>query len=231
MKESEILKRIYPSVVTYQGDWQQMMKDVAKFNLKEISLFLTTVGFLERQKIYQALEKTKVKNIPHVHARHDMREEELDFFVSKYKTQAFTIHFQHFSKIFKNSKHKNKIFIENNNGKARIKNLVPFKQVGGICVDLAHLGYFQRRLPKDYQLIDQVVKKYRVGCNHLSAVLDNGFSWHKVNKISDLDYLENIPKYFFSRYINIELINPIKEQLEFKKYIAKILVKTWNKES
>ena len=74
MTEAEILKRIYPSVVTFLGNWQKMIKDVSRFKLKEISLFLTCATYLERKKIYQALEDTSVEKIPHVHARHDMRD-------------------------------------------------------------------------------------------------------------------------------------------------------------
>ena len=95
MRENEILPKIYPSVVTCGSDWRKMVKDVERFKLSQISLFLTTVGIRERQRIYQALKNTSVKEIPHVHIRHDMVETELDFLASFYSSKVFTIHFQY----------------------------------------------------------------------------------------------------------------------------------------
>ncbi|MFA6254767.1 MAG: hypothetical protein WC675_01885 [Patescibacteria group bacterium] len=229
MTEAEILKRIYPSVVTYAGDWRKMMAEVRNLGLKEISLFLTAAGYLERKEIYQSLSQTKVKKIYHVHLRQDMRESEINFFVNQYGTKVFTTHYQYFLKYFKNSKHRAKIFIENNNGKARIKNFKIFENAGGVCIDLSHLEYFRRRCPKDYKLSQQLATQYKVGCNHLSAVLPNGLSWHAVKKLSDLDYVKNIPQFYFSSYINLELVNSIAQQLRFKKYLAKILAQAWKK--
>ncbi len=228
MKESEILKRIYPSVVTYKGDWQKMIRDVSRLKLKEISLFLTGATILERKKIYQALLASLVKIIPHVHIRHDFKETEFDFLVSQYKTRVFTTHSQYFKR-FARLKHRRKIFIESNDGRHQIKKLSVLKQVGGVCIDLAHLEQFRLGQPVEYKISCQAAKKYKVGCNHVSAVLSNGKSWHHVEKLSQLDYLKGIPLYFFSPYINLELRNSIVEQLRFKKYIAKILAKQWNK--
>lgn len=228
MKESEILKRIYPSVVTFAADWRKMIKDVSRLKLKEISLFLTCAGFQDRQQIYQALEKTSVQKIPHVHARHDMTEDEFDYLINHYKTKAFTIHCGYF-KFVKGSKHIKKIFIENNSGQTRIKSSNSLNQAGGICIDLSHLEHSRNRSPRDFEIVIEAAKKYKIGCNHLSAVLDNGLSWHKVKKLSELDYITKIPKSYFSKYINIELNNSIPEQLRFRKYIAKILAKKWSK--
>lgn len=228
MTEEEIIKRIYPSIVTYLGDWRQMVKDVGRFKLKEVSLFLTGASFSERQQIYQALKDSEVKRIPHVHLRHDMQERELNFLVSHYHTKIFTAHYQHLKR-YKNFGHKKKIFIECNNGQARIKNFNTLKSVGGVCIDLAHLEYFRLLLPHYYEITCQAAKNYRVGCNHLSAVLPNGLSYHRAYKFSDLDYVKNISQKYFSRYICLELINSIEEQLEFKKYIAKLLARSWQK--
>lgn len=230
MIEQEILKRIYPSVVTFASDWRKQVKDIKRLRLKEISLFLTAVGTRERQQIYQALEKTSVQRIPHVHARHDMLEEELDFLVARYKTKVFTIHCGYY-KFFKNSKYKKKFFIENNMGQTRIKNLNDLKKGGGICIDLSHLEHFRTRSLRDYKMAQVAAKKYKIGCNHLSAVKPNGLSWHHARNTTELDYIRSIPKHYFSRYINLELSNSIPEQLKFKKYIAKLLAKQWNKKS
>jgi len=229
MTEAEILKRIYPSVVTFVGDWRKMLKDVFRLKLREISLFLTCANFTERKEIYQALEKTSVKHIPHVHLRHDMKEEELDYLISKYKSKVFTVHYQYFLEYFKNSRYRKMMFIENNGYGADIKDLRVLKMVGGVCIDLAHLEHHRHKSMDKYKVAVQAAKKYKVGCNHISAVLPNGKSWHRVRNMSEFDYLKNIPKKYFSKYICIELVNPILRQLEFKKYVAKILAKSWNR--
>ncbi|OGY47688.1 MAG: hypothetical protein A2840_00180 [Candidatus Buchananbacteria bacterium RIFCSPHIGHO2_01_FULL_47_11b] len=109
MKQLPGNRRLYPSVVTYLGNWQQMVKDVGRLKLTDISLFLTGARFSERQQLYGVLEKTAVRNIPHIHARSDMKETELDYLIKRYGTKAFTTHFQYL-KYFAKSKHK-KIFL------------------------------------------------------------------------------------------------------------------------
>jgi hypothetical protein len=101
------------------------------------------------------------------------------------------------------------------------------KESGGICIDLSHLKHFENFYPDYFLLTKKAADNYRIGCNHLSAILANGKSWHKVKKFSDLDYLKTIPKKYFSEYICLEMANPVKEQLKFKKYIAKILAESW----
>lgn len=226
MTEQDILKRIYPSIVTFASDWRKQAAEVKKLELKEISLFLTDTDFGERRQIYQALEKTKVKKIPHIHLRHGMKESELDYLAGRYQTEVFVIHFQYF-KDFKNSKHKKRLFIESNRGPGLIKSLKPFAEIGGICLDLSHLAMFEKTNPEAFKMAVLTAKKYPVGGNHLSAIKPDGKSWHYADKVSDLDYVKNIPRKYFSRCINLELGNSIKEQLEFKKYVAKILARAW----
>jgi len=232
MTEAQILKRIYPSIVTFGGDWRKMLKEVSDLKLTEISLFLTCANKTERQEIYKALKKTKVKKIPHIHARHDMTQDEFDYLVKTYNTKAFTVHYQYYLKYLKGFKHQDKFFIENNGYGADIKNLSVLKQVGGVCIDLSHLEHHRRHIyqhKKKYETAVKAASTYKVGCNHLSAVLPNGLSHHKVKNFSELEYVKNIPKHFFSPYINLELGNSIKQQLIFKKKLAKLLVKSWNK--
>ena len=230
MTENQIAKRIYVSVVTFLGDWRQMIKDVNRFKLEEISLFLTGINYRERQELYKILDQSVVKKIPHVHARHDMKESELDYFVQQYKTKVFTIHFQ-FLKYFKNSKHKKKFFIETNGNRHRIKDLEVLKQVGGVCVDLSHVKQFEVLNDPEFEVAKRAVDQYRVGCNHLSAVLATGKSKHYATRISQLNYVTTLPRKYFSSYINIELANSISQQLRFKKYLVKILTKQWSKKS
>ncbi len=225
MTEAQILERIYPSVVTFLGNWRQMIKDVKRLKLTTISLFLTGVAINDRKKIYQLLEATSVKTIPHIHARHDMKEWELDYLASRFKTKVITIHYQHLKNL-KNSKHLKKFFIENNDHKSRIRNFNTLKKCGGVCIDLSHFQYYKNIGSKQYEISRQLVAGFKVGCNHLSAILPNGFSHHYAANAAQLDYVAKIPRKYFSRYINIELANSIPEQLKFKKYVAKLLAKS-----
>jgi hypothetical protein len=78
---------------------------------------------------------------------------------------------------------------------------------------------------------EEAIKKFKVGCNHLSAVKPDNTNRHRADKLSELDYVKNIGRKCFSSYINLEVTNSIKDQLRFRKYLAKILAKTWNKKS
>jgi len=179
MTEKEILKRIYPSVVTFGGDWRKMIADVKNLKLEEISLFLTVSNQRIRKEIFTALKKTSVKNIYHVHLRDDMLESEIDYLVKNFNTKTFTIHFQYI-KLFENSKYSKRIFIENNSGPHRIKNIKDISKVGGLCIDLSHYTDLKNRNPDIHQDTIKARKIYKVGCNHLSAVLPNGRSIHHV---------------------------------------------------
>ncbi len=226
MNEKEILDRIYPSVTTWLVDWRKLVAEVKYYKLDKISLFLTGVNFSERQEVYRLLEQTSVKAIPHVHLRNDMRESEINYLVKRYRTKAFTTHFQYYRN-FSKSKHIKNIFLETNRGPGLIKNLKPFARVGGVCVDLSHMAMFKTASPEAWAMAEKAITEFKVGCNHISGILPNGRSWHAVKNIQDLDYLKDLPKKYFSRYLCLEVQNPIKEQLRFKKYVAKILYKVW----
>ena len=227
MNEVQIAQMIYPSVVTCVGDWKKMLEEVRKLRLAEISLFMTMVGFRERKKIYAALAKTSVVSIPHVHARNDMKEEELDYLVKMYKTEAFTIHFQ-FMKNFIRSKFKKKIFCENNFSPKRGDNLHDISTVGGVCIDLSHYYQFLAHTPDFHERDKKMASMFTVGCNHISAVNSDDWSSHTAHSKKEFDYLAKLPKKLFSKYLNLELSTSLHEQLEFKKYIARLLAKAWN---
>jgi len=226
MTETEILKRIYPSVVTLQTDWKKMIQEVVESRLDEISLFLTGVERAERQEIYAALKQTSLKKIPHVHLRNDMKEDEIDFLVKNFDSCVFTLHYAYIDD-FVNSKYKKQIFIENNVKGCGIENYDELKKLGGLCVDLSHLAYSEKIEPDNYLSTLAAAEQYLVGCNHISDQVGDKMNVHYIHNLSDLDYLKNIPQKCFSQYINFEVGNPIKEQLEFKKYVAKILANAW----
>jgi len=226
MTEKEILKKIYPSITTCNVDWKKQIKEMGKLKIKDFSLFLTCTNTIERQKLYKELAKIKVNQIPHVHIRHDFQEKELDYLVERYNSKAFTIHYPSV-KHFQNFKYKKQIFVENNWQTYSDKLFPEIKKFGGMCIDLSHLMIWENIKPGNLPTTRYAVEKYKVGCNHISAIKSNGVCEHYLAKLSEVDYLAELSKKYFSEYLNIELGNPIKQQLVIKKYIAKLLAKTW----
>jgi hypothetical protein len=46
---------------------------------------------------------------------------------------------------------------------------------------------------------------------------------HTITDLKSFDYLTTLPKDIFGKTIALEVYNPIKEQLEFRQYVGKIL--------
>jgi hypothetical protein len=225
--EKDLLKRIYPSLVTYAADWRQRLREVRALKLKEIALFLTGIEPAERKKLYAGLEQTAVRKIPHIHLRHNVSEEEIEYLVKRYGTRAFTIHYDSADHFLK-SKYRRMFFVENNWREFGIKKFPMIKNFGGICIDLSHLLIIHETEPGNHRSTIKAIKKYRIGCNHVSDIRPDHSSHHYVSKKTDLDYLKFFPRNYFSRYICLEMGNPIRQQLELKKYAAKMLAKAWN---
>ncbi|MBN1778708.1 MAG: hypothetical protein JW816_00595 [Candidatus Buchananbacteria bacterium] len=215
-------KRILPSVVTFKADWRKVIKEVDKFGLSTISLFVTATTYHERQKIYKELVKTKIKTIPHIHINQDMQESEMDFLVKHYKAECFSVHYQFLSN-FKRSKYFKKMFVETNEFESRIKSRRLLAATGGICVDLSHMDTYIAKDKNYYYYCLRLARQYYVGCNHLSAGQVDGIAPHVVKHLSDFDYLLKLPSYCFSKYICFELTNSIAQQLQFKQYLVKLL--------
>jgi len=81
---------------------------------------------------------------------------------------------------------------------------------------------------KEYKLNLEVIGKYPIRCNHISAIKEKFmlggegkmyYSSHVLNSRGELDYLKKYPLNYFSNFCAIELNNKIKDQLEAIKYI------------
>jgi len=221
------------------GEWKNKVKEIDELGLKEIALFPTCLDFNARQELYQRLEHTGLEKIPHVHLREqDSTYDEVKYLVEKFDTRVFNIHPVERTLIFieKLKNFKNNLFIENNN-------LMPenfeemVKQCGGLCLDLSHLEeYVYLKKIESHQILLELIKKYKIGINHISGIKSqtalyhddftgedfNNFSCHELADFSELDYLKKYKDYL-ADYISIELENPLIEQLEVKKYLEKIL--------
>lgn len=225
-------KKILLGLTTTPGsDWREKIKEIDKFNLKEIAIFPTFINPEERKELYSLIEKTKLKSIPHVHLRTgDMPEEELDYFVEKYHSEIFNIHSpREFSINYDYLKYKNIIYLENSN-------FIPTEEEisllgNGLCVDFSHWENGVKKNNSAYENFEEFVKKQTIGCCHISGVSDKLFPYsycepsydiHKLNSFSELNYIKKYLKYL-PNIISIELENSFEEQLKIKEYLEKTI--------
>lgn len=223
---------ILPTITTtFKANWKGKIKEAEMFELKEIALFLTCLDKNERREAYNLLSKTNIKSIPFVHLRHDMGVEELEFLIKEYNTQVFCVHSSqeypipgewiNFSSI---------IAVENTlNTWLEEKEI---KRFGGICLDFAHLENDRTTNLEKFNHDFSLLGKFPVRCNHISAIKENfiieedekiRYDSHSFSDLSNFDYLKKYSLELFSDFCALELENSIRDQLQVKDYILKIL--------
>ncbi|MDD4271981.1 MAG: hypothetical protein PHF50_04225 [Patescibacteria group bacterium] len=221
------------------GEWKNKVKEIDELGLKEIALFSTCLEYGERQELYRLLEDTGLVSIPHVHLREqDTESHELDYLVKRFKTQVFNIHSkkEEFDFIKRNKKYKDRIYVENIFMDDNFSEVL--KNCAGICLDLSHwesYGFLKKY--QGYAELPELLKKYKIGVNHISAIKkeithchDNvtnqdfySYDSHWLDDLSEMDYVKKYKNYL-ADIISIELENPLKEQLEVKKYLEEIIL-------
>jgi sugar phosphate isomerase/epimerase len=232
-------RKVLLGLTTTSGsDWREKTEEIDKFRIKEVALFPTCLDSEQRKELYSLLEKTGLEQIPHVHLRdNDMSGDELEYLIKKYNTQVFNLHPKKKAYEFleRNERFREIIYIEN------LYRIISSEQFGekifeeygvaGICLDTAHLKSEQLLFPENYKKRVELIEKYQIGCNHISAIVEKPYIWegseifdtHMLTDFSELDYLKDFPKKYFSAYVSIELENSLEEQLEAKKYIEDII--------
>jgi len=212
---------------TEDSDWRGKIKEIKKYGIKDIALFLTGIEKEEREKLYKLLDDVDIKSIFHVHLRNGMDKQEMDYLVDKYNVQAFNIHpakdqWAFDGKIPK--RYKKKIYTEN-------VLLTPeeweIKNFGGLCIDFAHWESYQNKNIEGYKKFSKMVNEYKVGCCHISAIKyinDVPKDFHTFTTRNDFKYLKKYIKYF-PEYMSLELENSFQEQLKIKKYIEDNILK------
>lgn len=209
-----------------EKDWKEKLKEIEKLKIKDVSLFLELFEKPEREKLYKALPESGIKSIPLVHIRHDMTTDELKFLKDNFKTKYFTIHEENF---IDNDIKKWKGFYKNLSLEMNFDNFVSkkveVKKIGGFCVDLAHFKVAMEKLNKDFKYVfDRKKYKKYFDCNHLNGYdPETNCDMHTIYNLKDFDYLKTLPTFLFGKFIALETENCIAEQLEFKKYLLKIL--------
>ncbi|MFA5355515.1 MAG: hypothetical protein WC302_02200 [Candidatus Paceibacterota bacterium] len=223
MKNLSFRDKVFPSI-TGEGslDWSRKLKEINSLEIKQICIFLSRFDKKERSNLYRLLLKSKIKEIPFVHLRDDMEAKELDFFINNYNTRFFNAHEDSFLQD-EWKDYRDKIYLEMDYNN-KIEKAVEVKRAAGFCVDLAHFRASVARGTKEASYTYLKRKGMRFGCNHIGgydpAKMDDK---HRITGLKDFNYLITLPKFLFGEVLAIEADNSIKEQLEFKEYIIKIL--------
>lgn len=235
--------KILPTVTTISNldpaisdsNWRSKVREICDLNIEEVAIFPTCLDGEERKELYELLENSSVKRIPFVHLRGDMQIKEIEYLIKNYGTEVFNIHSEkEYSYPEDCLKFKEKICIENVYYPLDEEEI---KKFSGVCVDFSHLENDRLLCKEKFKHNIQIIEKFSVKCNHISAIKKEAWldseskydkhnvrhDFHYLKELSELDYLKNYPLKYFSRYIAIELENSIKEQLEIKRYLKKII--------
>ena len=218
-------KTIHPSLTgCAKRDWQSQIKELKRFKIDEIALILESFSKTERPLIYEALEGSPVKRIPLVHLKNDMDRQEIAYLRARFQSRYFTIHEDSFKVIEKWRGHYRYLFLELNFDN-HIAESVALDKIGGLCVDLSHFKAAEERWSEEFEYTIQKRKNKSIfACNHLSGYSPaSRRDEHNPKTKADFAYLKTLPDFLFGEAIAIEINNPIKEQLKFKKEIVKLL--------
>jgi len=233
--------KIYPSVVTYhsatkslkgeKAGWKKRLDEAKRLQIKEVSLFLTTLNQKGREEFYEYLGRSGIEQVPHVHIRHDFTEKETQWLADRYGAKYFTIHLSLLKK-FSKWKIAKKLCVEYNPTEFLGKNLESLKlldKVAGLCLDITHYHLAPRYgFDKGFKIINELLKKYPVVINHLNGMskkVSGRPALDDMHFIRDMKknfwHLDNTPKNLFSKNIYLEVSNSIPKQIEIRDWLYK----------
>ena len=223
--------KVFLSIVTTRGsDWRKNFADTKILGLRECALFPTYLNAELRKEFYSLLEKSAVKKCPFVHLRSDMTGEEIEYLMKNFGTEVFCTHTEKEYPIVHDwSRFSKSIYIENVYHSFDTEEM---RKWAGACLDSAHLENDRLLEPERFAAITENLKKYPIGCNHISGsckslrINSEGvkrYDTHVIKDLSDFDYLKRYPKNYFSRYCALEVENSLEDQLKFRDYVAGLL--------
>jgi hypothetical protein len=209
---------------TKDRHWQKKIKEIDKFNIEKVALFLERFHEKQIQEIYKALLNSKIKEIPLVHIKDETKKEELDFLSKKFNSTYFTIHESGFDSLKNWGGYYRKLYLEMDVNNF-VSQSVEVRKIGGFCIDLSH---FKVQLNKWSREFEYILKRRHIAhyfdCNHLNGYsAEDNDDLHTVKNSKDFNYLTSLPKFVFGDVIALEVENSISEQLEFKKYLSEFL--------
>jgi len=221
-----LAKRILLGLGASGSHWPSQLKELERRHITKIALFLECMKLAERRRVYQALLKSHIKQIPLVHIRGDMSKSELVFLSKNFHSVYFTIHENDFKLLSKWFGYHRNLFLEMNTDDF-VSRRVQVNKIGGFCVDLSHFKVEEEKWSKEFEYITRrkkVTKNF--ACNHL-----NGYSYklnsdvHTLHRLKEFDYLKTLPHFVFGKVIAFETSNSIAQQLKFKDYVIKLMSK------
>jgi len=232
------MKQIFLGLTTTPGsDWREKIKEINRFEIKEIALFPTYLVPEQRQEPYALLEKTDLENIIFTHLRsEDMGSDEINYLQKQFHCELFNIHANKNRIILSAQpeleKFRNQIYVENAGDLDPLEEFA--KHYAGLCIDFAHWEAGKLQKDESYKLFPETVKKFEVGFAHISAVREKPIfvSWdekhkphydlHTLDDLKQLDYLKKYAEYL-PDILGIELENSFEEQLNIKKYLEEMI--------
>lgn len=227
------MKKVLLALTTLGVEWQTRLEEANRLNIKEIALFPTVLEKPERQILYQKLEESTIKSIPFVHTRDDMELDEYIYFQEKFGTVIFNAHGCKSLLGFLNNNEgiRKDLYIENNT-KLKEGFFECLELSAGLCLDVSHLEDTRLCGSEIYRIISDLLKKYKVGCAHISGMRKKPITSKNIKKYSRHDaiglsefnyvkeYLELLPN-----IISIELNNTFAFQKKVKDYLESIINK------
>jgi hypothetical protein len=224
MPNQSFSKKILLSITGEKNiDWQNKLEEINELKIEEAAVFLTRFDKKERDNFYRFLLKSSIKSVPFVHIRNDNSKEDLKFFADNYKTRYFNIHEDGFGFLDQWQGYWDKIYLEPDYNDEIAKD-VKVKKIGGFCIDLGHFKTAIARGTKEASYIFSNKDIISFPCNHLGGYSEEAKQdLHSATHFKQFDYLATLPKFVFGNTIALELDNPIKEQIQYKDYIVKVL--------
>lgn len=200
------------------------IKELDRYKIDTAALFLTMVDKSERKSVYKALLESNIKKIPFVHLRNDMSIQEINFLEQNFHPSCYNIHETGFRYYHKWPKISSKIYLELS-GLGKHNPAAKVEKLAGFCIDLAHFKVGEVGSSETYlYAVSKKKCKSLFVCNHLNGY-DAGKNNcnHHPHTIRQFNFLKDLPPYVFGRLIALEMENPIKEQLAWRKKILAIL--------
>jgi len=212
--------------------WERKLREINKYKIKKIALFIEEIPLEKRPKLYKELSKSCVTEIPLVHIRSDSSREEILYLKKKYKTKIFTIHERDFSRLNSWKGLCKYLYLEMNYDNF-VDKIVDVRKIGGFCIDLSHFKASEEGWTADFEYVlkQRKIRKY-FKSNHL-----NGYSYNKncdihlIKSLKDFEYLKTLPVFIFGEVISLEMYNSISQQMEYKKYLVKLLDERFNQKN
>ena len=229
MTENNWSQRILLNITTCPNfSYQYKIREADRMGERTVACFPEFVGIGERKKLYLALNHSKITTVPFVHIRDDFQSWELDYFWNQYQTRYFNVHEGSLVRLKSwPQKYWPHMYIEfNYNNRIPASLLVNLNKVGGFCLDFSHLWSARDRGVLEWEVINKLIKKYPVGCNHLNGYSHRRrYDLHYVRSINQLSYLREIPLKYFGHYLALEMNNSLASQQKYKNYIIGLLNK------